>query len=254
MKKTIKILTAVALIGILCMLFTGCDMLQEMKAVHGIISKDNQSVTYQGKTFKRLPDGVPYFFNDVNSNRCNITTEDVPVLLSEDFGYRGYYDALKGILVVNAYDYTMSADTYLSSVSYPEAESYMYFCEEELYEEYSKLTIEQADRIAIVHYNADFETLVFSESVSKEIFGIITESTWDTDIYEEVIDNSRDVIYPLYRCDKELTLRGTLSGYELYIMQSREIYMTNYYVGGAVRLSDTATEYILERYYDYSPW
>lgn len=250
MKKAIKILTAVALIGILSMFFTGCDMLDALKEKQAILSEDKKSVEYQGKTFKRLPDRVPYFCNDVYSNRCNVTYEDVPVLLSEELGIRGYHDSLKGILKVNLLGYTTSVDTYSYSVSYPEVVAYMYFCEEEYYDKYSQLTIDDADRIGISHADYDYETLVFSQSVSDEIYKIITDNKWDTESYEYVIDNSRACISQLYRCDKAVDLLGTLNGYELYIMQSREMYLANYYVGGAVKLSDTATEYILERYYD----
>lgn len=254
MKKTVKILTIVALIGVLSMLFTGCDMLDDLKEMHGILSEDLQTVSFKGKSFKRLPDGIPYFFNDTYSNRCNITTEDVPVLLSEEYGQRGYYDELTGILAVNELSaYTAGIDTYISSISYLEGTQYMFFCEEEDYKAYSQLTMDDADRIGISHYNADFETAVFSHSASEEILSLIKDiGSWDSDIYEDVISNSRDVISPIFQCDKALTLKGTLNGYELYIMQSREIYLTNYYIGGAVKLSDSTVEDIFERYYDYS--
>ncbi len=253
MKRLIKILTVASMIGILCVLFAGCDELDQMQSRHALLSENRETISFKDKTFYKLPDGVPYFFNDTYSNRITVTEADVPVLLSEEFGYEGYYDALNDILAVTNFNSFNNISTYSSIYYYPEEIQCTYYTQQDNLEKYSQLTMEDADRIGFYGPDADYETTILGSNASDEILTLIKDnSAWDTDIYEDIMMNSRESIPTLYQCNKTLTLKGTLNGYELNIMQIREIYLTNYYNGSAVKLSDSTVEEILEKYYDYS--
>ncbi len=252
MKRILKILTVVALIGIFCMLFAGCDALDEMKANHAILSEDKKTVSFQGKTFVKLPEGIPYYFNDTYSNRITVTESDVPVLLSEDFGYSGYYDPLNDIMAVSdIYTYDGTAQTYLSSEYSPEEYQCTYFTQQENYEKYSTLTIEEADRVGFSNMMYSYGTAIFSRSASEEILKLIKNTEpWNNEAYEYAQKNAYDNIYPLVRCNNTpIKLRSTLNGYEIFITNDKDVYLVNYYAETGVKLSDSTAEDVKEKLY-----
>ena len=256
MKKAIKILSVIAIIGLLGVFFCGCDALDYMKSQHGLISNDRQTVSFRGQTFKRLPDGVPYYFNSAYSNRVNITDEDVPVLLSEGFSYESYFDSLNGIMAVAENVDSVTVDgMYLydeKTYYYGSTDQFIFFCSEDNFEEYSEFNSVNADRIGFDDYTEDYNTNVLSSETSNEIFDIIkTGNVMSSDAYEEVLDNWKDSIYTLYKCNKSLTLRGSLDNYELYISEDDEVYLANYITETAQKLSDKASEEIVREYYVY---
>lgn len=257
MKKAIKLLSVIAIIGLLGMFFCGCDMLDEMKSLHGTISQDRQTVSFKGEIFKRLPDDIPYYFNSSYYNSINITDEDVPVLLSEDYSYESYYDGLNGILAVNnRADYIgMRGIYYVSSSTQYYAGStngFSFYCSDENYEEYSQFKTEDADRIGFDDYNEDYNTCVLSSVTSQEIFDIIEKgNVMSSKDYEEVMDNWADSIYAIYKCNKSMTLRGAIDGYELHMNEYNEVYLVNYITETALKLSDKASEEIIKEYFEY---
>lgn len=254
MKKIIKILAAVAILSILCMLFTGCDMLDEMKENHAIMSEDMQTVTFRGETYLRLPEGTPPYVS-ANYDVVNITKADVPVLLSEDFGYHTDYDPLRGLLKVKSptdydYDDPVKVDYY----GYlNEGQEYIYFCREDNYEKYLDiLENKEADRIGFYDWDETYYTAVLSSTTSKEIIDYMTTYTDMTaEIYEEATAKEYGIVIDLYRCDKEILLREDLFNYALSITEEREVYFVNHTVGTAVKLSAEAAEEITAEYYDY---
>ncbi len=251
MKKLIKVLTVIALISVFGMIFTGCDTLDEMKEKHAIINEDRSAVSFQGETFVKLPEGIPYFFNDVYSNRINVTEADVPVLLSENICHTGYYDALNDILAVSTmslYDY--GANTYNSTSYSPEEHQSIYFTKQENYEKYSKLSKDDADRVGFYNVMYTYNTAILSSSASKEILDAIKSTeNWSEDASYIAYENAYDIIYPLSMCNKELTLRGTINGYELVITERHEVFLASNYNGTALMLSEGTAEDITEKLY-----
>ena len=256
MKKTIRLLSVVALVALLGMIVCGCSMLDDMKAVHGILSEDKQTVIYKGETFRKLPEGVPYYFNSSYSNKINVTDEDVPVLLSEGYSYESYYDGLNGILAVSTLEDFSGYDGLIaleSTMYYSgSTDHFDFYCTEDNYDEYSQFKAESADRVGFDDYTEYYGTNVLSSETSNEIFDIIKNgNVMSNDAYEEVLDNWKDSIYTLYKCNKSMTLRGTIDGYELYISEDNEVYLANYMTETAQKLSDKASEEILSEYFGY---
>lgn len=251
MKKIIKILTAVALIGILCMLFTGCDMLDDMKANHAVMSEDMQKISFRNETYLKLPDGAHPFISP-NYDAVFTTEADVPVLLSEDYGYFTDYDPVRGLLKVNNDNtYVTSAIDYYGY--YAEPQNYTYYCKEDMYDKYLEIIEEnETNRIGFYDYGELYYTAVLSSGTSEEIIELMTsENGMTTELYEEAMASEYDCVYELYRCDKEILLREELFNYALSITDEREVYFVNHTNSTGVKLSAEAAEEITDDYYEY---
>ncbi len=254
MKRIIKVLTVVAIISVFCMIFTGCDMLDEMKANHAVMSDDMSKISLRGETYLRLPDGTPPFVSP-NYEVVFTTKADVPVLLSEDFGYLTDYDPLRGLLKVESpTDYNYDGPVIIDYYGYMSSgQEYLYFCKEDLYDKYADIIEnKEADRIGFYDYGETYYTEVLSSETSKEILNLLTSLNGMTnETYEEAMSKECDCIYELYRCDKEILLRETLYNYALSITDKREVYFVNHTNGTASKLSDAAAEEITSDYYEY---
>lgn len=250
MKKTIRAVSVLLVALSLCFVFVGCDMIDDLREKQAIISQDKNAVIYQGQTFLRLPDDIPYFFNNTSSNRINITDYDVPVLLSEYVRYTGYYDPLVDIIAVANINNSQSDYSVVEGFIFPypnevyTSEGCTFYTRKENFEKYASLKTEDADRIGFDDYNSDYGTSLYSSSASDEIFNLIKDTkSWS----KEEINNFTANIYPLYTCNKELTLRGILDGYEIYIVNGRDAYLFNYITGENVKLSDKTAEEIIDK-------
>ncbi len=254
MKKIIKILTVVGIISLFCMLFAGCDMLDEMKANHAIMSDDMQTISFRGETYLKLPDGTPPFVSP-NYEVIFTTKSDVPVLLSEDFGYYTDYDPLRDLLKVESpMDYDYDAPVIIDYKGYmTSGQEYLYYCKENVYDKYINiLENEKADRIGFFDYSETYYTAVLSSDTSEEIIEYMTSANGMTaEIYEEAMRKEYDCIYDLYLCDKEIVLREELFNYSLSITKDRKVYFVNHTSGTAVMLSAKSAEDITTEFYDY---
>ena len=254
MKKVIKALTIVGIISLFCMLFAGCDMLDEMKANHAIMSEDMQTISFRGETYLKLPDGTPPYVSP-NYEAIFTTMADVPVLLSEDYGYYTDYDPLRGLLKVESpmdydYDYPVIIDYkgYMTS-----GQEYLYYCKENAYDKYIDiLEHSEANRIGFFDYGETYYTAVLSSDTSKEIIDYMTSAKDMTaEAYEKAMSVEYDSVYEIYRCDKEIVLREELYNFALSITKDREVYFVNHTSGTAVKLSAEAADDITTEFYDY---
>ncbi len=95
MKRTVKIISLLLAILVIGAALTGCNKLDEMRATHAVwTSQDNgDSITLGDKVYKRtkVPSRILNMGKDVIL--LSITDNDVPVLLSEEFGNTGRLSA-----------------------------------------------------------------------------------------------------------------------------------------------------------------
>ena len=87
MKKSIRSLSLILSLLLLCMALTACNPVPEMRAQHGTWNEDG-SISFNGKTYLELPyceelDPISDYEDSIW-----ITAPDVPVLLSDGFGER----------------------------------------------------------------------------------------------------------------------------------------------------------------------
>lgn len=94
MKRFLRIFALVCACTLLCLSFASCISIDEMRAARGFWNEDS-SISYGGKTYMLLPECKELFppINEVD--RVNITENDVPILLAEQFGFV-FYKSIDG--------------------------------------------------------------------------------------------------------------------------------------------------------------
>lgn len=103
MKKTVKILAAVILLAVVCMSFSGCTLIDEMRASQ-VIDK-GQYLALGEDSFVKIPycSFLSPDFYGKNSKMVTITEEDVPVLASTMFGFESELSADGNFIRSNAW-------------------------------------------------------------------------------------------------------------------------------------------------------
>ena len=87
--KKIKRIIAALLLCILALSCAGCANLDEMKARHAIWKDEDQTaLEFNGETYKRLPYNSYFEIWTYAEHNVFVTTQEVPVLLADQFGAR----------------------------------------------------------------------------------------------------------------------------------------------------------------------
>ncbi len=81
MKKSLRLLALITAVMLLCLSFTGCSALDDMRARHGIFADDG-SIHVNGEKYLRLPDNAYFSPIDDSFSAIYVTGKDVPVLLA----------------------------------------------------------------------------------------------------------------------------------------------------------------------------
>ena len=87
MKKIIRVTALIVSVILLCSLFTGCDMLDEMRRAHAV-KDENGNILLNGNEYKYVPFASLtslFNFEIIATRDIYVTEPDVPVLLSEGF-------------------------------------------------------------------------------------------------------------------------------------------------------------------------
>ncbi len=108
LKKSLRITALILSALLLCSVFTGCDMLDEMRRAHAVKS-ENDNIILNGNEYKYVPFGSPtalFNLDLVPTSDIYVTEPDVPVLLSEGFyEFYGYVSEDGKFLYVYDEDY-----------------------------------------------------------------------------------------------------------------------------------------------------
>lgn len=260
MKKSIKIVALLLCIGIMGVLFCGCDYLDQQKASHGILSEDKQTITFRGNTYKYLEGGeniyIPYIFNYsyVYSNDVTVTDADVPVLVKDAYSYYTSYNEYCDIFSVEISENTTDDlyNTYYTS----------YFCNEKDYEKYSQaLANNKLDRIGVEFYKIIdndngykeyYNMEVLSESASNEILSLIGDPyKLNSENYDEIMDryDSVGLQNALYKCDADAILAENCWDFDVYRDSEGNVYLVNYTVETAAKLSQATAEEFVDKFF-----
>lgn len=146
--KMMKRIIAAVLLCIVALSFAGCANLDDMKARHAIW-KDEAQTTLElgGETYKRLPYNSYFEIWTYAEYNVFITTQEVPVLLAEQFGAR----------MQCSKDYTL-----LESEWY-ENDHPVYYCRADLYEDIVK---QMAEGVSLDLMMYDFWSFKSGEDLS----------------------------------------------------------------------------------------
>lgn len=274
MKKTIKIIALCLSIVALTALFAGCDYLDDMKANHAIISEDKETISFNGETYKRLPENAKLYCNNnlyyYGAESVVVTDEDIPVLLSDMYCYSSDYNAINDIFCI--YDVSVIEEVkediiYYSSTCYTDFSSTTYYCNEKDYDKYISV-IENGvlDRVGFEYeietedYYYYYTLEVASKEVSDEILGHITNpEKMTSEVFDDKVSkdyNMEYLQYYPYKCDSEGLLAEQFDNYDIARDSEGNAYLINYLTEKAVKLSDNAAkalkdEYFYSYYQDY---
>lgn len=108
MKKSVRIVSILILVCVLCMTLSGCQMLEDARAAHGFWIEEGQSFRLGDSEYIRLPASetldLLYVEHDDEVLDIYVTAEDVPVLLSSVYGL-AFTPSSDGRLCVPASEY-----------------------------------------------------------------------------------------------------------------------------------------------------
>ncbi len=253
MKKAIKIIALCLCLTLFGVLFTGCNMLDEMKANHAILSKDRETISFRGETYKRLPVNHNLYSYDYYTgpfSNITVTDHDVPVLVADMFSHTNQYDATKDLFLLYS-SYSEFYDT--------EYAAFTYYCNEKEYEKYVNV-IENGvlDRIGFEYetqtkdYNYYYTLEAASQEVSEEILGYIkTPEKMSKDVYDELAENYsyKSLMSNIYKCDSEGLLCEPLDGYDILRDSEGNVYLTNDFTETSVKLSDKTADALKDEYF-----
>ncbi len=264
MKRTLKIVALCLTVVAFTALFTGCDMLDEMKANHALLSEDQETISFRGETYKRLSEDANLYFTYYYGNafdKIRVTDEEVPVLLSDTYCYYSQYDETKDIFRVNITKVSeIRNNEFFYTYSYViDDVNSVYFCNEKDYDKYTT-AINNAvlDRIGFEYeketefYSYYYTLEVASQEVSEEIFGYIKNpEKMNKDVYDELVeDYSYDCLMSnIYKCDSEGLLVEPLDGYDILRDSEGNAYLTNHLTETIVKLSDKTSDALKDKYF-----
>lgn len=263
MKKTVKIISLCLCVVALTALFAGCAALDDMKANHAILSEDKETISFNGKTYKALPDESNFYcsYTYHHNNSVTVTDSDVPVLLKDMMGYTTQYDESKDMFCVYI-DTAVEGYSYL----YYAFTAPVYYCNEKDYDKFIE-SIESGvlDRVGFEYetcdedYNYYYVLDVASKEVSDEILGHITKPEKMTDTaFDEIINDysAECLMSSMFKCDADGILAEYLDGYDIYRNDRGDAYLINFTTEKAVKLTDKTTAALKDVYfygdYDYT--
>ncbi|MBR5539979.1 MAG: hypothetical protein IKU56_01190 [Clostridia bacterium] len=108
MKKSVRILSSVVLVCLLCTMLSGCQALEDARAAQGFWVDEGQRFRLGDSEYIRLPESealeLLYVEYDDEVSDIYVTTEDVPVLLASGYGV-AFTPSSNGRLCVPASEY-----------------------------------------------------------------------------------------------------------------------------------------------------
>lgn len=141
--KRMKKLIAALLLCVLVLSCAGCANLDEMKASHAIWKDEDQTaLELNGETYKRLPANNYFEIWEYADEYVFVTAEDVPVLLSEQFGTR----------------MAIGKDHIILESLWYENDRPIYYCRADQYDEVVKQMVEGVSLDLMIYDFWSFET------------------------------------------------------------------------------------------------
>lgn len=254
MKRTFKIIALCLALAAFAAFFAGCDMIDEMRAQHALLSEDKETIRYNGNTYKKLPDGAEIYcgssYGDIYGNIA-VTDEDVPVLLSNAMCHSSDYDIGNDIFSLYFMHYAVGENLFNGSYAL-DYDDVSYYCNEKDYDKYVEAIENNAMEFIGIEYQVNEEydwyyTLeALSEETSKEILTHIQNpEKMSEDTYSDIYYGSEyhdSVQGYLYKCDSEGIVAQCLDNYSIARDEQGNVYLADNVTEKAVKLSDKASE------------
>lgn len=134
---------AALLLCVIALSCAGCVELDALRACHGIWKDEAQTtLELNGETYKKLPTNNYFEIWEYANENVFVTTEDVPVLLSEQFGTR----------------MNLSKDHIIMEGYWNEMDQSAYYCRADKYDEVVKQMVEGVSLDLMIYSFWSFET------------------------------------------------------------------------------------------------
>ncbi len=237
MKNKTKLLVIILALIMMCVSFTGCAELDQMREQHATwtVAGDTDSITYKGVEYKKLPNlQGETFYNIDGSLPIYVTDSDVPVLLSQYCTSLSI--SINGNFIVG---YVGETSDNVAEYGYIGADVESTYCKAELYDEIVEKSNSDINytNYAYSYYSEEdfdsFELYYLSAEESDAIDKVVKEV--------EPVENSN-----IYETGYFLLNLVEISDDELFSRYSYEIYGDehgNYYVVDFAQFWNEYTEY-----------
>lgn len=268
MKKTVKIIALCLSLMLLTVLFTGCDFIDELRANHAILSDDKETISFDGKTYRKLPETADLYSSNFYSEKFDditLTDDDVPVLLAEGKSYTFDYDSTRDFFVIypTTDEHSVTGSIFVEYMATYDYENGTYYCNEKDYDKYSEaIKNNKMDRIGFEYdkcddyYNCYCVLDVASEKLSNEIIDyIVNPEKMDSDLFMQFENSDFDVDYlsnTMYKCDADGVIANVLDGSDIFRDNDGNAYYVNSDNRKAVKLSDEAASELKDVYFTYA--
>ena len=272
MKNLKRFIAIVAVLTMMCMLLCSCNELDDMKKAQAFWTEENSIDTItmsNGDKYIKLDKRNDVMLDDSNWRMITVTTEDVPTLLSDEFGISlsvsddnnfiyGYInenvDMIFSKKTINGYSSTKTGDIFITaedSMDVTDEIGEVLYCKEDIYPEVSKSIKEGVE---YTHYGYDYYTFdeaTLTDNVVSYKLSDNEKKVIDT-ILEEVKPNHNDE--NLYNHNYLLTINN-LSDNEIFGKYVCEIWISadksTYYLAKYFEGVDTYDTYeVPDKYQD----
>jgi len=266
MKKSVKIIALCLSLMLLTVFFTGCDFIDELRANHAILSDDKETISFDGKTYRKLPETADLYSSNYYSEKFDdimLTDDDVPVLLAEGESYTFDYDSTRDIFTVYmpTDKSAVQGSLFVSYVNAIDYENGVYYCNEKDYARYSEaIKNNKMDRIGFeyekcdAYYNFYFVLDVAPEALSNEIIDyMVNPEKMDSDLFMQLENSDIDadcLMNVMYKCDAEGVIANVLDGSDIYKDTDGNAYYVNYDNRKAAKLSAEAASELKSVYFN----
>lgn len=200
MKKILRLALITVLVLSLCLCLTGCNMIKEMRAAHGILQEDG-AILLGGEEYIELPISqtlAPRFAEDY----AYVTAADVPVLLSGILG-EAHLISRDGVFLLNDEDYSLESIYYCRRDKYDAVKEqiengftpvgYMYT--------YEMLTDPDMFETETKEYTLSVDEVQALEAVRADVIPATVFSEIQSSYVAEIYLCSEDTYFKQYLCE-----------------------------------------------------
>lgn len=260
MKKHIKLIAIVVLIGVFFGCLGGCRPSIDGDTDHQdsvTLSADKSSLDFEGKTYYQLPKDAGVYFSQKDSKKAdkylNVYKDGTPAIISNIFYAAAFYNKSQDAFKVEFWNFKK---VYQDSKTYNSPTEYYY--NEETYNAYQEFkdSGKTLDRIGFEYYHCAADSTIYtyklgilSEEASREILGYIYDpSSWDESLYTQLQKRYvTSLLYGMFNCDETGFLGTRLENYDVY-KANDEAFLIDKTNSVAIKLSEKTSEEIKQSY------
>lgn len=191
MKKTLKRVSALVLIVLVCIGLCSCTYIDDLREHSAVYTDDSENeLIFKGEKYKILPSGEGVEPIMPNSETGTLSHKEVPLLLADDFGSSMFFDEVRHVI---------------------RGSKSRWYAREDVYENYkTALTDRELSRFCLIGETFEGTTVnVLNDKIRSGISEALSKAPLGEEDAENLMKQIADIA-SLYTCDKnELIYRTT---------------------------------------------